>query len=198
MDVEDRIRAVLQPSSSHQPYTFESSFYPAHANKGRAPDRLVTQQMKIFKEQWAGMGMSFDLGAVKGDMEMAGAVWRNFLGARGARGIAFASTPKTEDSATTSPLSFRRSINLVGGLVENLAEIDKKGLEAEEARDDYSGVHDYMPSEAEKYLSYPEVILDIVTYIRRELARLTRIGDEEILQGDVHALKFARVKTTPE
>src|ERR1700722_13493813 len=210
LDVEDRIRAILQPEPSPpKPYTFLSAFYvnpnaPVNTDadhskttkrNGQAPDRLVTRQMKIFKEQWAGMGMSFDLGLVKGDMEMAGAVWRNLLGARGARGITFeTSSTTTEGNQLASP-SFRRSINLVGGLIEDPAEIDKKGLDVEEARDDYSGVHDFPPSESDKYVSYPEVMLDIVSYVRREVARLDGVVDNEILHGDVNALKFGSVKS---
>jgi cytochrome b pre-mRNA-processing protein 3 len=166
--------------------------------------------MKIFKEQWAGMGMAFDLGLVKGDAEMAGAVWRNLLGARGARGIVFEPEPPPPPAATTArttPLEssseseagsqrgpFRRSINLVGGLVENPAKVDQRGLEAEEARDDYSGVYDFPPHEAYKYVSYPEVMMDVVGYVRRELVRLEHVPDEEIIRGDIEALRFGRVR----
>ena len=40
--------------------------------KGNAPERLVTRQMKIMKEQWAGLGLSMDVALLKGDAEMAG------------------------------------------------------------------------------------------------------------------------------
>jgi cytochrome b pre-mRNA-processing protein 3 len=203
IDVEDRIRAVLQPPPSSSPapksFTAPSHFYinpnaPAPSNdtqgrRGRAPDRLVTRQMRIFKEQWTGMGMAFDLGLVKGDMEMAGAVWRNLLGARGARGIEY---PPAASTPTTT--TFRRSVNLVGGLVENPAKIDERGLDVEEATDDHSGVHDFPPSEADKYVAFPETMVDIVTYVRRELQRLERVPDEEIIQGDIMALRFGQVK----
>ena len=39
LDVEDRIRQALSR---------------------KAPERLVTRQMKIFREQWAGLGLAFD------------------------------------------------------------------------------------------------------------------------------------------
>jgi cytochrome b pre-mRNA-processing protein 3 len=144
--------------------------------------------MKIFKEQWAGMGMAFDLGLVKGDMEMAGAVWRNLLGARGARGIVY------PDPSSPSTTHFRRSVNLVGGSDAEIKKLAKVGLEAEEARDDNSGVHDFPPEESDKYVEYPQVMLDVVEYIRRELVRLEKIPDEVIAQGDLSLLKFGAVK----
>ncbi|KAK7460561.1 Serine carboxypeptidase 3 [Stygiomarasmius scandens] len=192
LDIEDRIRAILQPSiPPTPPYTFTSHFYinPNVPKDGklkrgsRAPERLVTRQMKIFKEQWMGMGMSFDLGLARDDMEMAAAVWRNLLGARGAQGIAY---PDSGSSAT----KFRRSVNLVGGAVENPEKVD---FAKEETRDDGSGVHDYSPEEADKYLHYPELMVDIVSYIRRELARLEAISDEEIMQGSPEILKFGEI-----
>lgn len=157
--------------------------------------------MKIFKEQWAGMGMAFDLGLVKGDMDMAGAVWRNLLGARGARGIVFpdtsspASTSSSTDSTapTTQPY-FRRSINLVGGSDSPVKQVEKRGLENEEARDDGSGVHDFAPQEADKYVKYPEVMSLVVGYVRRELSRLDLVEDVELLEGDLNRLKFGPVR----
>jgi cytochrome b pre-mRNA-processing protein 3 len=200
LDVEDRIRAVLQPSAKPTiPYTFHSSFYknpsvpsdlPTEDDKprfkSRAPDRVVTRQMKIFKEQWAGLGLSFDLGLVKGDMELAGAVWRNLLGARGAQGIAFADP----SSSQVQPRKFRRSVNLVGGEVVNAAKID---LEKEEATDDGSGVHDFFPEQADLYLAYPELTLDVVRYVRKELVRLERLSDEQIIGGQLDKIMFGNV-----
>jgi cytochrome b pre-mRNA-processing protein 3 len=145
--------------------------------------------MKIFKEQWAGLGLSFDLGLVKGDMEMAGAVWRNLLGARGAQGIAFPDS--SSSSLPTQPRKFRRSVNLVGGEVVNVAKID---LEKEEATDDGSGVHDFGPEEADLYLKYPELMLDVVRYVRRELVRLERLSDEQIIGGQLENIKFGSIR----
>jgi cytochrome b pre-mRNA-processing protein 3 len=214
IDVEDRIRAILQPTSPSspepKPYTTPSHFYTnpnistssddPKKNRGRAPDRLVTRQMRIFKEQWTGMGMAFDLGLVKGDMELAGAVWRNLLGARGARGIAYppagsASAGSSAMIETLTPTTFRRAVNLVGGLVEDPAKVDKRGLDVEEATDDHSGVHDFPPSEADKYVGFPETMVDVVTYVRRELQRLERIEDDVIIRGDLMALRFGKVKS---
>ena len=39
------------------------------------------------------MGLAFDHALITGDKDMASAVWRNLLGARGARGIAYADVP---------------------------------------------------------------------------------------------------------
>ncbi|TFK62251.1 hypothetical protein BDN72DRAFT_804284 [Pluteus cervinus] len=201
IDIEDRIRAVLQPSSKPlEPYTFDTPFYvkpnspdatssttptdPTKSKKlGRAPDRIVTQQMKIFREQWAGLGLSFDLSLVQGDMEMAGAVWRNILGARGAGGISFHNS--------TSTKQFRRTVNLVGGEVVNVAKLD---VAKEEMKDDGSGVHDFPPEESDKYLAYPELMLTIVSYVRRELVRLEAVSDEEIISGDIRKLAFGKVR----
>lgn len=106
--------------------------------------------MKIFKEQWAGLGMSMDLGLVGGDAEMAAAVWRNLLGGRGARGISLPGTDanpvRSEAEATNEP-AFRRSVNLVGGLVENIQKID---VVSEEAKDDLSGVYDFGVNESDR------------------------------------------------
>ncbi|KII86659.1 hypothetical protein PLICRDRAFT_113559 [Plicaturopsis crispa FD-325 SS-3] len=200
LDVEDRIRHVLQPGVTGLPPPENSSFYavvptpspePAGPKtkrpKGRAPERLVTQQMKIFREQWAGLGISCDLGLVQGDAEFAGAMWRNFLGARGARGIAF-------DPAQAK---FRRSVNLVGGEVESVAKVEKRGLDVEEAKDDGSGVHDYAPGDADKYIRYPETMATLVEYCRRELVRLEKISDEDILKEgrETSRLRFGPVKS---
>lgn len=212
-DVEDRIRAVLQPTVRPQPRlpppavgggggeTFpgpQPTFYtlPNRDNlpKGNAPERLVTRQMKIMKEQWAGMGLSFDAALVRGDMDMAASVWRNLLGARGARGIVYPSSPL---AGTPDKPYFRRSINLVGGEVEKLADVEKKGLDAEEARDDGSGVHDYAPSEAGRYVLYPELMADITAYCRREIVRMEALPDDVVMGKngeDVDVLKFGPVR----
>jgi cytochrome b pre-mRNA-processing protein 3 len=197
IDIEDRIRAVLQPPKRkpREPYTFDSPFYinpnaPAMGPDGkpvrrsRASDRDVTRQMHIFREQWQGLTQSMDLAVVQGDMEMAATVWRNFLGARGARGIEY------PGSSSGAP-RFRRSVNLTGSIVQKMEKIN---LEEEEAKDDGSGVHDYTPEEADKYVKYPELMVDTVTYIRRELVRLESISDEEIMEGDWKKLLFGRVR----
>ena len=104
--------------------------------------------MKIFKEQWAGLGMSMDLGLVRGDAEMAAAVWRNLLGGRGARGVSVpgVGTSPSEAENASKP-GFRRSVNLVGGLVENVEKID---VDVEEGRDDLSGVYDFGTNENDR------------------------------------------------
>ena len=139
------------PSPVPPPDTFPSPAAYAKAEKrARAPEKLVTRHMKIFKEQWAGLGMSMDLGLVGGDAEMAAAVWRNLLGGRGARGISLPGTDanpvRSEAEATNEP-AFRRSVNLVGGLVENIQKID---VVSEEAKDDLSGVYDFGVNESDR------------------------------------------------
>nr|GAT57784.1 predicted protein [Mycena chlorophos] len=191
-DVEDRVRAIMQPSHNFKPYTFISTFYVnPNAPKGtdkkekltNTPERLVSQQLKIFKEQWTGLSMALDLALVKGDMEMAAAVWRNLLGARGASGIAFQDDP--------SAPAFRRTVNLVGGAVVNPEKVD---FDKEAVTDDHSGVHDFPPSEADRYLEYPQLMLDVVQYIRRELSRLDAFSDEQIVDIDWPELKFGPVR----
>ncbi|KAF7800176.1 hypothetical protein EIP86_011423 [Pleurotus ostreatoroseus] len=213
LDVEDRIRLALQPKVRILPrvpppaVTYGGETLPANVvpfyalpsreglPKGNAPERLVSRQMKIMREQWAGMGMSFDLGLVRGDAEMAAAVWRNLLGARGARGIVYPSSPL---AGSPEKPYFRRSINLVGGEVESIKKLDKDGaLEAEESKDDGSGVHDFAPTEAGLYVQYPELMADIVAYCRRELVRLDSIPDEVVMGKageDVDMLRFGRVR----
>lgn len=204
LDVEDRIRQVLQPVDDDPP---RPSFYSTPTGdkvqspkrkRGRAPDRLVSQHMRILKEQWAGLGMSFDLGLVKGDAELAAAVWRNLLGARGARGI-----PSAGVQGVTAP-SFRRSINQLGSSSsKSHIKLLESGLEAEEAKDDGSGVHDYPLDKIDKYLSYPQLMVEIIGYIRRELKRLEAIRDEDIIGRTnvlgkpgkgLEVLKFGKVR----
>lgn len=94
--------------------------------------------------------MSMDLGLVKGDAEMAATVWRNLLGGRGARGIflpGVGSNQTANNAKSTSKPQFRRSVNLVGGLVENVEKID---VDVEEAKDDLSGVYDFGADESER------------------------------------------------
>lgn len=209
LDVEDRIRAVLQPGLvAPDPYTLQTTFYSIpkaitsraenSKSKGRAPERLVTQQMKIFREQWAGMGMALDLGLVRGDTEMAGAIWRNLLGARGARGILLPSEQPSKDGPKPQ---FHRNIN-PGGEVEKFVKMEPQSLEAEEAKDDGSGVHDFGPNESDQYVKYPETMVTLVSYLRRELVRLERLEDDDIIgslksgmerQG-VSAMRFGSVK----
>ncbi|KAH9916713.1 uncharacterized protein BXZ73DRAFT_80965, partial [Epithele typhae] len=174
LDIEDRIRAVLQPFEPGRltpanlgfPYTSRTDFYTV-ANADKISPSPV---MKIFKEQWAGMGMSFDLGLVRSDPELAAAVWRNMLGARGARGIVY------PEDGSEQPY-FRRTVNLAGGEMEKFDRVEKAGLAEEEARDDGSGVHDFAPADAYKYVAYPELMETMVEYMRAEVDRLAKIPD---------------------
>lgn len=185
LDVEDRIRAVLQPGAVKEPYTPQTAYYSIPKAialrtdngklKGNSPERLVTKQMRIFREQYNGLNLSLDLGLVKGDMEMAGAIWRNFLGARGAQGILLPS-----DAGEGAVAPFRRNINPTGE-VEGFGEMTPEQLEAEAAKDDGSGVHDFAPHESDQYVKYPETMRTLTAYIRRELLRLENVSDEELM-----------------
>ena len=42
-------------------------------------------------------------------------------------------------------------------------------------------MHNYNPEEADKYVAYPELMESTVAYARRELVRLERLGDCEML-----------------
>ena len=214
LDVEDRIRQVLQPQSqppplspnstttSPTPPTRSTSFYSSTTTpdtpngppkRGRAPETLVTKQMKIFREQWAGLGVALDLAlAQSSDGALAAAIWRNFLGARGAQGLALALAP-------TSPVpEFRRAVN-PGGAVARLSEAARA---REELRDDGSGVHDFGPEERDAYVQFPETMLVLTAYVRAEVARLAAVSDEKIIGAGaaigreaegVAALRFGKI-----
>ena len=167
-DVEDRIRQTLSQ---------------------KAPERVVSRQMKIFREQWAGLGLSLDyaLGlssphassvsgpkASDADAEFAAAVWRNFLGARGALGI--------DDPGSGR---VRHAVNIHGDYNKVKLAKDKpeESLKNAEELDDESGVHDFTGEDTKLYVQYPELMYTLVQYIRRELSRLDKIPNEQILQG---------------
>lgn len=128
------------------------------------------------------MGLALDLGLVKGDTEMAGAVWRNLLGARGARGIVLPSVQGTGNEKV-----FRRSINPTGE-IEKYGKMDEQALEAEELKDDGSGVHDFGPDESDQYVLYPETMVTLILYT---VLGAMKIGTER--QG-VDKMRFGPVK----
>jgi hypothetical protein len=140
------------------------------------------------------------------------------LGGRGARGITL---PGEEWDG------YRRSINLVAGSAKE-AKLEDKITEAER-RDDNSGVRDYPPDEvsslhflyapedalltarlqADKYLPYPETMVALTRYVRRELARLEALPDSAVIgpqpdaegvlrpgreKENVEELRFGQVK----
>ncbi|KAG6337375.1 hypothetical protein ID866_1698 [Astraeus odoratus] len=165
------------PSSVPPPQTFPSvAAYSKAQKRGRAPERVVVRQMQILKEQWAGLGMSMDLGLVRGDTELAASVWRNLLGARGAAGVGLPSANHMKGDIPDG--GFRRSVNLVGGMVDR---VDKLDVDAEEAKDDQSGVHDFPLHESDRYIPYPELMSTLVTYIRREARRMENAPDSLVL-----------------
>lgn len=79
-------------------------------------------------------------------------------------------------------LSTDPSVSLSGSYP---AKINKQGLNVEEVRDDNSGVHDFPPGEADKYVAYPEIV-DVVAHNHKVLKQLERVSDEEItIGGDI-------------
>ena len=132
----------------------------------------MKKQMKIFREQWGGLGLALDLAlAHDSDTMLAAAMWRNLLGARGAQGLAVALAP-------TSPVpEFRRAVNPSG----SLGNMSESALAREERRDDGSGVHDFGPEDRDAYVAFPETMLLLTAYIHGELTRLAAIPDEKIM-----------------
>lgn len=147
--------------------------------------------MKILREQWAGLGLAFDyaLGlsspyapsnaitspTQNGDTEMAAAIWRNLLGARGAHGI--------DDPGTGR---VRRALNISGeyGAPKLSKENPDVALQKLEETDDQSGVYDFSGNDLDYYVRYPELMLTLTNYVRRELVRLDGISDKSILNGE--------------
>jgi cytochrome b pre-mRNA-processing protein 3 len=217
LDVEDRIRQVLQPRSPPQPESPTStgttttatppraaSFYSPRPStspnaaivkkRGRAPEALVSKQMKIFREQWTGLCLSLDLAlAHSSDTMLAGAIWRNLLGARGAQGLELALSPS--QAPPTSPVpEFRRAVNQT-----RMSETERA---REEGRDDGSGVHDFGPEDRDAYVRFPETMLVLTAYVHAEVARLASIPDEKVMgtgsslgreANGVEALQFNKI-----
>lgn len=220
LDVEDRVRQVLQPQLQLAPASptntstttsttklpRAASFYNSNPStsrdattikkRGRAPEALVTKQMKIFREQWAGLGLSLDLALAQGsDAMLAGSIWRNLLGARGAQGLALALSPPQSPPAS-SMAEIRRAVNQ--------ARMSENEPAREERRDDGSGVHDFGPEDREAYVRFPETMLVLTAYVRAEIARLANIPDERIMgggaalgreAGGVEALRFKKISS---
>ncbi|KAH9980901.1 hypothetical protein BGW80DRAFT_1453853 [Lactifluus volemus] len=123
--------------------------------RGAAPESLVKKQMKIFREQWAGLGLALDLAlAHDSDNMLAAAIWRNLLGARVPAG---------------------------GEPWWDVGNMSESALAREETRDDGSGVHDFGPEDRDAYVEFPETMLLLTTYIHGELTRLAAIPDEKIM-----------------
>ena len=143
--------------------------------------------MKVLREQWAGLNLSLDyaLGLAlhqpppgllnTSDAEMAGALWRNFLGARGAQGI--------DDPGLGK---IRRTVNLTGEVsMEKLSKgHPEDNLEVMQTSDDGSGVHDFLGSDVMLYVNFPHLMYIMVKYVRSELTRLEKVSDSSILSGE--------------
>ncbi len=153
--------------------------------------------MKIFREQWAGLDLSLDLALAQGsDAMLAGSIWRNLLGARGAQGFPLALTP-LPTSPTVPTAEFRRAVNQ-----GRMREAERA---REERRDDGSGVHDFGPEHRDAYVRFPETMLVLTAYVRGEVARLANVPDERIMgtgavlgreAEGVEALRFKKILST--
>jgi cytochrome b pre-mRNA-processing protein 3 len=131
--------------------------------------------MKILREQCTGLGLALDLAlAQSSDAILAGAIWRNLLGARGAHGLELALAPPQSSPPPTSPVpEFRRAVNQ--------ARMSDAERAREERRDDGSGVHDFGPEERDAYVRFPETMLVLTAYVHAEVARLASVPDEKIM-----------------
>jgi len=72
---------------------------------------------QILREQWHGLGLACDIALMTGDKDMASAVWRNLLGARGAHGIAYPEAPSTP-STPEDPTSEQKLDPATGGVTD--------------------------------------------------------------------------------
>lgn len=133
--------------------------------------------MYNYREQYFGMGLSFDLALARDDADMAAAIWRNFMGCRGAQGIQLPD-PTSEEP---TPFVFRKAINAFGSKTEKLMDLDDAQIAKLELVDDGSGVYDHRPEEADLYVQYPETMLKLSTYIRTETERLASFSDEMVM-----------------
>lgn len=128
----------------------------------------MSTQMKVFREQYRGMGVALDYAlATNSDHHMAAALWRNILGARGREGLGFS------DATTT----------LKGVAGEAL-------VESKPSSDATAVPHDPLaaPLPSSSYLSFPPFLLQITAYVRRNLARLDAIEDEAFVHGMLYML----------
>jgi cytochrome b pre-mRNA-processing protein 3 len=98
---------------------------------------------------------------VKSDAELATAIWRNFLGARGAEGF---DGRGQAINPTVSPAA---------------ADMPRDPL-----ADDKSGIRDFEGTERDHYLEYPTLLWNFCSYIRIEAERLANVSDESILSGN--------------
>ena len=149
---------------------------------------ILSQQ--IFREQWAGLGLACDVALITGDIDMASAMWRNLLGARGAKGIAYpmpgdmygnhspTSGAPSDPSLQTSPKSEDPSS---GGVTDFEGLILHAFLYVNMY---LTLAYETTPGPAiNKYVMYPQLLLVLTSYLRRELVRLEHITDTTILGG---------------
>jgi cytochrome b pre-mRNA-processing protein 3 len=116
-----------------------------------------------------------------GDKDMASMIWRNFLGARGAQGIAYpdpdvlyGKVPSPDTSAKTLDPTTAGIVDFEGTCLRRHTSVTVGNL-----------LHLWTPGSAvDQYIRYPELMLLLTCYIRRELTRLGNITDTAILGGE--------------
>jgi cytochrome b pre-mRNA-processing protein 3 len=132
-----------------------------------APEVFISRQMKAFRDQYNGLTLALDLALAHGsDAELAAAIWRNLLGARGRDGIPYA---------------------------HSAAEERARG-----AKDDGSGVREFVDDDVEKYVGYPQTMVRLVKYTRMEIARLAAVPDDVIVQVKRRAKELEDVRVGTE
>ncbi|KAH9025551.1 hypothetical protein EDB84DRAFT_1612197, partial [Lactarius hengduanensis] len=169
LDVEDRIRQVLQPQSQAPGQTPASTAEPTTAPArpttfygASPPPTRHTAAPPPPRSAAARLKRSAPMPSWP--PQCAQSAWR----ARRAD-LALALAP-------TSPVpEFRRAVN-PGGAVARLSEPARV---ARGDAHDGSGVHDFGPEERDAYVQFTETMLVLTVYIRAEIARLAAIPDED-------------------
>ncbi|KAG8847540.1 Protein cbp3, mitochondrial [Tulasnella sp. 330] len=145
LDAEYRLRAVEGP---------------------KCPERIIKNSMIDLRNQWNGTTISYDVALMKGDVELASAVWRNVFAGRGEKAY------KEKDLAEEEKAK--------------LVEARKKDNDPEAfvgalgSREDVKALEEL-----------PGLVVMYVAHVRRELKRLEGVSDELILDGEMG--RFGRV-----
>ncbi|KZO97414.1 hypothetical protein CALVIDRAFT_536425 [Calocera viscosa TUFC12733] len=133
-DAEDRMRIILTP---------------------RCPERVLRTHLITAREQWSGMTLALDCGLVLGDMQLAGAVWRNIFDARGGK-----------------------EVHVPGGGWEK----NKNKLPKPEAT---VALENDLQAMRAAELELPRLLYCFVAFVRREIVRLEGVSDEKVLVSEV-------------
>lgn len=145
LDAEYRLRAVEGP---------------------KCPERIIKNSMIDLRNQWNGTTISYDVALMRGDAELASAVWRNIFAGRGEKAY------KEKD--------------LSGQEREKLVEARRKDNDPEAFVGALGSAEDVKVLE-----ELPGLVVMYVAHVRRELKRLEGVSDEMILDGEMG--RFGRV-----